>query len=154
MHSAGRPEETIGMWVFRLIFDLGVSQLGVRSVAAFQICVRTRSSVFHHCSVAVPRIFISVRLCEQSTQERPRTLSLLCRCLTRGFRGLFERLVIELMMCHLGQPLAYSARGTNHMLSSEYSAASGGRLSYNCRSLTVCALTASCSTALATALYS
>jgi len=95
------------MWVFRLRFDLDTSQLEVRRVAVFQMCVY-RSERSLQCLSAS-----HIHLCQESTQERPRTLSLLCRCLTKGFRGLFERLVIELMMCHLGQPLAYSARGTN-----------------------------------------
>lgn len=102
--------------------------------------VRERSLAVSQCLASSSPF---VRLCQESTQERPRTLSLLCRCLTKGFRGLFERLVIELMMCHLGQPLAYSARGTNRVLSSEYSAASVGLLSHNCYSLIVRALGAS-----------
>jgi hypothetical protein len=146
------------MLMFQRRFDLGTSPLGVKFRRISNMCIEFGAAA---ASTAVPQClaFSSpfVRLCQESTQERPRTLSLLCRCLTRGFRGLFERLVIELMMCHLGQPLAYSARGTNRVPSSEYSAASVGRLSYNCCRLTVCPLGASlsaCGTALAAAVCS
>jgi hypothetical protein len=75
------------------------------------------------------RSVLHLLLCSSLSGVNRRTttnsLSLLCPCLTRGFRGLFERLVIELMMCHLGQPLAYSATGTNRMRPSEYSTAVG-----------------------------